>query len=673
MTLDSKNAALMHSTVDTTPTHVPIPHRLVTPANLTWFTIALVSILLFVLGLPFRFAELITLQSDVLAALDQAGVSRLGWALGMLTPEVLLMLVFTIVGVSIYVQKPRDMTILLVSLLLITWGTSIMNVVEALVVSFPLLEIWVLFSRALSWSLVMTVLLIFPNGQLYPEWSKWLLGFWLVLIWSWFFFPSLPHNVSVHGGLADPLRFGIYFGLVAVGGIAQTQRYRKVSSPTERQQAKWAFLGIGLMFLIAFFEEAPSAIDPTLIDMNTPESILYVLISTGFFVVGSLAFPFGLAASIQQTRLWKIDYVINRGLVYFLATSFLLFTFYFLFQVLQILLSSLTGDQQPAVVALVSALIAVVLFRPARSRLQRYIDERYYHIKIDYRGEDKTKSTFSFQLLEDYHQVGDYEIIEMIARGGMSEIFKGKHVATGEEAAIKILLKPFAQYAEFRQRFAHEAKIISQMDHDNIVKLYDYGETDDLYYIIMEFVSYHTLANQMKTAAPFDLDFTQHIICQTAQALDYAHNLGVIHRDVKPSNLLLRSSVKGTPYPQPVLSDFGIAKAEAPTTGWRRTGFVGSFDYISPEQIRASDDVDCRTDIYSLGVLAFQMLAGELPFSAETHAAMLIAHIQQPPPNLLAYNADVPDRTAYAIMRAMAKDPADRFADAASFAQALVT
>jgi serine/threonine-protein kinase len=209
------------------------------------------------------------------------------------------------------------------------------------------------------------------------------------------------------------------------------------------------------------------------------------------------------------------------------------------------------------------------------------------------------------------------------------------------------------------------------MNHENIVKLYDYGETDELYYIIMEFVSYHTLANQIKTEAPFNMDFTQNIIGQTAQALDYAHGLGVIHRDVKPSNLLLRSPINGADYPQPVLTDFGIAKVEAPKTSWARTGFVGSFDYISPEQIQASDDVDCRTDIYSLGVLAFQMLAGELPFIADTHAATLIAHIQQPPPNLLAYNAAVPDRAAYAIMKAMAKDPQDRFESAASFAQAL--
>jgi hypothetical protein len=672
MALDSKKAALLTSTVDTTPTHVPIPHRLASPPNISWMVITLLSILFFALGLPYRFAELIDVQPDVQLALDQAGVSNLGWALGMLTPEVVLMLVFTIIGVSIYIQKPRDMNILLVSLLLITWGTSIMNVVEAMAVNFPLLEVWVMFSRALSWSLVMTILLLFPNGQVYPKWSKWLLSFWLVWVWSWFFFPSLPHNIAVHGGLADPIRFGIYFGLIGIGIATQVYRYRKVSSPTERQQAKWAFLGIGLMFLIAFLEEAPSAFNPTLVDQNTPESILYALISTGFFVAGSLAFPLGLAASIQQKRLWKIDYVINRGLVYFLVTCFLIFTFYILFQLLQILLSSLTGDQQSTAVAVVSALIAVVLFRPTRTRLQRLIDRQYYQINIDYRREDRPQPTFSFELLEEYHQVGDYEITEMIARGGMSEIFKGKHVSTGGEAAVKILLKPFAQYPEFRQRFTHEAKIISQMDHENIVKLYDYGEADVLYYIIMEFVSYHTLANQIKTQAPFSLGFTQYIIHQTAQALDYAHQQGIIHRDVKPSNILLRSPKNGEGYPQPVLTDFGIAKVITPRTSWRKTGFVGSFDYISPEQIRASDDVDCRTDIYSLGVLAFQMLSGQLPFAADTHAATLIAHIQQPPPNLLAYNPDIPDHTAYAIMKAMAKNPQDRFENAVTFAQVLL-
>jgi tRNA A-37 threonylcarbamoyl transferase component Bud32 len=498
------------------------------------------------------------------------------------------------------------------------------------------------------------------------------LVFWYVWIWSWFFFPELPHNIAVRGGLADPFRFIIYFILLSIGGTAQIFRFKNIASPTERQQAKWAFLGIGLMFIITFIEEAPSALNPALVDQNTPESILYVLISTVIFVVGSLAFPLGVAASIQQKRLWRIDYVINRSLVYSIMTGGLVLIFLLFYQLMKELLSALPGNQNLSVVALTSALIAVLLFRPARNSLQRLIDRHLYHIHIDYHRRGKPIPTHGFSLLADYTQVGDYEIVEMIARGGMAEIFKGKHVTTGQEAAIKILLEPYALREEFQKRFAHEAKTISTLEHPNIIKLYDYGETRELFYIIMEFISYQTLATQIASNAPLDLEFTRHIIQQTAQGLDYAHKRGIIHRDVKPANLLLRDSGPEDPLPQPVITDFGIAKTNQQHIWRQRRGFVGSYDYISPEQIQASEGVDHRTDIYSLGVIAFQMLTGKLPFPGESRAEILIAHLQRPAPNILAYNPEIPDQVAFAIRKAMAKNPQDRFESAGHFALALL-
>ena len=267
-----------------------------------WVTITLLSIALFILGLPHQFSELLAAAPEKQIALNQAGIPNIGWAIGMLIPEVVMMLVYTIIGISLFLQKPKDLNIWVVSLLLISWGTTIMNVVEAFAVDYPFVDSWILFSRALSWSLIMTILLIFPNGNLFPKWSKWLLVFWYVWIWSWFFFPDLPHNISIHGGLADPIRFIIYFSLLGIGVAAQVQRYHRVASRIERQQVKWAFLGIAFMFLITFIEEAPSAFNPTLVEQTSPESILYAIISTSLFVIGSLAFPFGIAASIQLKK-----------------------------------------------------------------------------------------------------------------------------------------------------------------------------------------------------------------------------------------------------------------------------------------------------------------------------------------------------------------------------------
>jgi serine/threonine-protein kinase len=162
------------------------------------------------------------------------------------------------------------------------------------------------------------------------------------------------------------------------------------------------------------------------------------------------------------------------------------------------------------------------------------------------------------------------------------------------------------------------------------------------------------------------------MILQTTQALDYAHEKGIIHRDIKPSNLLLRPPSSGQAFPQPVLTDFGIAKSTHPSIWQPRRGFLGTVDYISPEQIRASEDVDHRTDIYSLGVMAFQLLSGRLPFQAGTRAEVLLAHLRQPAPNILAYNPELPDKIAFAIRKALAKDPNDRFDRAGDFSQALL-
>jgi serine/threonine-protein kinase len=665
------NSKQLYNIEDNSPTHVPIPNRFSLPVNFAWGTITLLSITLFILGLPLRFSDLLAVGPDVQHALDQAGVSNIGWAISMLIPEIVMMLVYTIIGISLFFQKPKDLNILVVSLLLITWGTMIMNVVEAFAVDFPIVGTWILFSRALSWSLVMTILLIFPNGKLYPKWSKWLLLFWYLWIWSWYFFPELPHNISIHGGLADPIRFLSYFSLLGIGIAAQIQRFRKVASPSERQQLKWAFLGITLMFLITFIEEAPSAINPYLMEHTTPESIYYAMISVALFVLGSLALPIGIAASIQLKRLWQIDYVINRSLVYGLMTGFLGIFFIGLFMLLEALYFSLLDTHFSVAVAITSALITITLFRPARFRLQQFIDNRLYKIQIDYHTERKQLPSYGFQLLEELHQIGDYEIVEMIARGGMSEIFKGKHIRSGQEAALKILLEPYAQTEDLRSRFTHEAQTLSKMDHDNIVKLLDYGETGELNYLIMEFISYQSLANRINSDAPLSLEYTSHIIGQTAQALDYAHQLGIIHRDIKPSNVLLRPSASTEQFPQPVLTDFGIAMIEIQSGKEFQDGLVGSLDYISPEQIQASEIIDHRADIYSLGVMAFQMLSGQLPFQTGNRAATLIAHIQQPAPNILAFEPNLPDKVAFAILKAMSKKPDDRFGRASDFAQAL--
>ena len=363
--------------------------------------------------------------------------------------------------------------------------------------------------------------------------------------------------------------------------------------------------------------------------------------------------------------------MINRSLVYSLITLLLGLSFIALSLLLEVLVFNLLDQKYSVVVAIISALGTIALFRPASFRLQQFIDHRFFKIHIDYQTKHRLKPSGGFQLFEEVQQVGDYEITEMIALGGMSEIYKGTHLATGEEAAVKILVEPYSQEREKRKQFFHEAQTISRLEHNNIIKLIDYGETGELNYMILEFISNHTLANQISTHAPLNLKFTHSMIDQISQALDYAHQLGIIHRDIKPSNVLLRPPSEENRIPQPVLTDFGVAKADSQHNQSRKGGFVGSLDYISPEQIQASDQLDHRADIYSLGVMTFQMLTGQLPFHSNNRAATLIAHIRQPAPNILAYNPELPDKVAFAVLKAMSKNPEDRFNRASDFALAI--
>jgi hypothetical protein len=268
-------------------------------------------------------------------------------------------------------------------------------------------------------------------------------------------------------------------------------------------------------------------------------------------------------------------------------------------------------------------------------------------------------------------RVGPYEVLELLGRGGMAEVYKGLHTRLDRTVAIKVLSSNLALEADFRTRFEREARAVAGLRHPNIVQMFDFGDVEGMYFMVMEFISGKDLAHLIAEAAPLPLDLTRSLAGDVAAALDYAHFQDLVHRDVKPSNVLLQIS-DVTPRPRAILTDFGIAKILGGDTGATKTGLMmGTLNYMAPEQIRSSGHVDGRADIYSLGVVVYQMLTGHLPYQADNPGAMMLAHLQQPPTDPLTYVSNLPAPTVDALLKALTKDPEDRFATAGEFIQML--
>ena len=250
--------------------------------------------------------------------------------------------------------------------------------------------------------------------------------------------------------------------------------------------------------------------------------------------------------------------------------------------------------------------------------------------------------------------LGPYHIGEQIGIGGMATVYKAFHAATNRDVAVKVLLEHLSQDAEIRPRFEQEAQVVAKLEHAHILPVYDYGRVDERLYLVMRYIKAGTLKERI-AAGPISLTEVNHVLQQIGSALDYAHQAGVIHRDVKPSNVLL--DAQGDCY----LTDFGLAKIMESTVQFTATGVgIGTPAYMSPEQGQG-EKADARSDIYALGVMLYEMIAGEAPYQAETPMAVVLMHITAPLPPFKRTKPEVPKEVERVILKAMAKDRADRF------------
>ncbi len=266
---------------------------------------------------------------------------------------------------------------------------------------------------------------------------------------------------------------------------------------------------------------------------------------------------------------------------------------------------------------------------------------------------------------------GKYAVTAQIGRGGMADVYRARHPTLDRDVAIKVIQPQFVTTGEFEERFRREAKLVASLRHPNIVQVYDYDVVDGQPYMVMEFLDGASLAERLaqyraRGERP-PLDETPHILEAIAAALDYAHDRGAIHRDVKPANILFTSTG------EPVLTDFGIAKMVGGAVQLSARGMpIGTPAYMSPEQAQA-EPVDARTDIYSLGVVLYEMIAGRVPFLGESPTAVMMQHLTAEPPPPRQFNADLPEAIQAVVLRALAKKPEARFATAGDLARALRT
>jgi len=667
-----------------TEIHFKLEGRTLTLSRLVWIALAALTLILFIATIPAAYqSDLHRYPED---ALRQLGLSPELAAIYRRTIVAIFYLGFVAVGVIIFSRQSNDWPAFLVSLTLVT--SPFASVSAPFILANQSVQwgwlIALLYSGLQAFST--SVIYVFPDGRFVPHWTRWLIAG--VGLWALALFLVFPVGVDASKP-APAFNLTVTLGaalLVGTGVLTQIYRYRRVASVTQRQQTKWVIFGLAVAFLIWAIYYPPLILVPSLSVPGLP-NVLWSLIGMGVTYLANLVVPICLSFAIMRYQLWGIDFLINRSLVYGALTGLLAALFGVSLLIISRLFQNFSGG--PLVAVAISAAIFGAIFQPARRRLQHLVDQRLYSIQIDYeKAAPRPRRTEITEVLQQTH-FGAYQNLELIGRGGMAEVYKSIHPSLGTPIAIKILRVALANNPDFRHRFTREAQVVSQFEHPNIVRVFDYGEQAGTPYMVMEYLAGKDLRNFLEERGRLSLAHALPLLTGIADALDYAHQRGVVHRDVKPSNVLIESlkdeggrmkaektnsSSRSGLHPssfRAVLTDFGIAKILHGETSMTRTGMLGTFDYIAPEQIEASAEVDGRADVYAFGVMVYQMLTGELPFKHNHVGALLIAHLNQPPPDPRELVTDLPSPAAYAIRRALAKNPDERYATAGEFAAEL--
>ncbi|MCU0476631.1 MAG: serine/threonine protein kinase, partial [Anaerolineae bacterium] len=593
---------------------------------------------------------------QVLDQLSGIGLTSVAVALYRPVLDLLTSAVFMGVGLLIFRRRADDWMGFLSSLMLMYFGPRVViTVTRTLITLDPDLFSVIGFFSALGFFFTIhPTLYLFPNGKFVPRWSRWLL------------LAILVYEVSIRG-------FGVYFGdlssrgslvtiLAGAGGFIalagfglQLVRLRFHATPIERQQSKWVVIGgaaaIASIVISNFFEVLlPTLSGPTLVILGFVVPLVYYGLA--------LMLPLAFAFSMLRYRLWEADYVLNRSLVYGVLAVFLAVVFFAVLGVMQIIAGRVLPVEQTGTATVLGALVVGALYMPTRRRLARFIDKRVFGFRVELdelkrrqnetrERNDPTQASLPQGVFSGV-TVGMWDLGGVLGRGGMSEVYLSLRRDGQTPVAVKVLPPEMAAKDEYVARFAREVSIMRGLEHPNIVRLLGDGEQDSLRYLAMEYVDGPTLHSLMKQREALSLAEVRQVITDLAAALDYAHGRGLVHRDIKPSNVLLRLEAAGM---RAVLADFGIAHQPNNTQILTRDAIMGTLEYIAPEQIMSAREVDARADIYALGVVAYQMLTGKLPFEGNP-AQLVYGHLNQPAPSPCDVVSGLPYSVGNAVVKA---------------------
>src|SRR5687768_15952460 len=258
---------------------------------------------------------------------------------------------------------------------------------------------------------------------------------------------------------------------------------------------------------------------------------------------------------------------------------------------------------------------------------------------------------------------GRYRIIRRIGSGGMADVYEAEDTQLGRRIALKLLYRRFAEDAEFVERFRREASSAAGLNHPNVVQVFDRGQWDGTYYIAMELLEGRNLKQIVREYGALEPSLAVDIVLQILKAARFAHRRGVVHRDIKPHNVIVDDEGRAK------VTDFGIARAGA--SDMTETGSImGTAQYLSPEQAQGQP-VDARSDLYSIGIVLYELLTGTLPFDADSPVTIALKQVSETPVRLRELNPAVPPALDAVVMRALRKEPAERFQDADAFLAAL--
>jgi tRNA A-37 threonylcarbamoyl transferase component Bud32 len=562
--------------------------------------------------------------------------------------ELIYAIGFIAMAMLIFWSRSDDWMALLVAsaILLLGLSTGVASHLDSIVFHDPRFRLFVWVGGVVTYAAAY----LFPDARIAPRWSLVFPIIYVIQLVASFFKLSSGWTALAY--------------VVSLIGVLWTQyyRYHNLYTRPQRQQAKWMLIGLLSLILSLIIVASYRQLFRTgLGDVAS----LYFAISFPLETTLSMALPVGVAFAILHYRLWDIDIVINRSVVYAGVIVVLTLVFTAAFIASQVILTQILNIQAAGFAVGISALVVGVTFNPVRQRIQHFIDRNVYHLRFDLNQLQAAQQQVTNPGALSGRIIGRYQLLDLIGRGGMGEVYKA--VYNNKTFAIKTLRLDTLVDHQAQERFLRESSI--QLDHPNIAAVIEVGEHESSPYMVMEFIEGLDVKEHLDQHGPFDAETVIEIAQGICAGLQVAHDKGYIHRDIKPANIMLRPNPDNETF-TPVITDFGIAKLkynEATLTG---TGAIGTIDYMSPEQIQMAREVDHRADIYALGVVIYEMLTGEKPFPGSP-AQILFGHLKQPPPDPLHIKPATPMHLAIAIMQAMSKDPEARFRTAAQFAAML--